>query len=232
MVEGRNGSQWLEITPQNYMYYVKDAGICNFYFRGIDAPFNIIGTPIYEDYYVSHFYPSNFTNNATLMSFTSNGLESGKPTPELVSEDFATEKTFNVKLATEDVEEADGIALIIGAVVIIGVITGITWYAIWGFTNDKFAVWVMILIIIGGLVVAVIVGIIIYFLAYAGLTPGENYHTVEDANVAITKVKASHVTIFGIVSFAAYKIFGGKKTEEKKTEALAEAVVEVEDNAN
>lgn len=86
---------WLEVRADDYVTFDKGAGKCNFAFKGIDAPFNIVGLPVYLDYYVSHFWG----NNGTSMAFSANGRDIKKQ-PELVSESFATENVMNVQLAT------------------------------------------------------------------------------------------------------------------------------------
>jgi len=74
------------------------------------------------------------------------------------------------------------------------------------------------LVILGGLVFAVIVGVIVFFLVLDSLTPGTSNETVTDGDQAITKVNATSVTIFGLISLAAYKVFG-KKTEQAPKKA-------------
>ena len=218
------GGQWLEARADDYMKFVKGSGRCDFHFRGIDAPFNILGHALYMDYYVTH----SVGNDTTTMSFASNG-RSIKDTPESVSDSFAPEKVMSAQLKTEDDPDAPFWALAIGIIFCAAVLGASIYYGIWGFTNDKFAVYVMVLIIVGGVIGSLIVGVVIFILVYDGLTPGISYESVEDADTAITKVNATNMTFFGLVSFAIYKMFGNK-TEEKKTEAVAE--VEIEESAN
>ena len=48
------GTQWLMVPPEDY--YFKVGSKCEFRFKGIDAPFNILGMPVFRDYYVTHNY--------------------------------------------------------------------------------------------------------------------------------------------------------------------------------
>jgi len=67
------GGQWLEVRPEDYVNFDKNANLCKFLFKGIDAPFNIVGLPLYIDYYVSHFWGQS--DEGTSMSFSSNGRD-------------------------------------------------------------------------------------------------------------------------------------------------------------
>jgi len=84
--------------------------------------------------------------------------------------------------------------------------------------------YVMALVITGGIVVACIAAVVVYFLMLDSLTPGKSYETVEDGKTAITKVQSGSnseapsgttVAMFGLVSFAVYKFVYAKKTEQK-----------------
>lgn len=67
-------NMWLEVRPEDYMTHDKATTTCKFAFKGIDAPFNIIGLPIYMDYYVSHFWNEcEEGSNCSTMAFNSNG---------------------------------------------------------------------------------------------------------------------------------------------------------------
>jgi len=48
---------WLEIPDADYVREVEGrSDLCTLKLRGIDAPFNVIGLPIFYDYYVTHNY--------------------------------------------------------------------------------------------------------------------------------------------------------------------------------
>ena len=59
------------------------------------------------------------------------------------------------------------------------------------------------------------------------LQPGNIVWNVTPGEEAIKQVSATNVTIFGLISFALYKLFGKKKAEEKK-EVQAEENAETE----
>lgn len=50
--------------------------------------------------------------------------------------------------------------------------------------------YVMALVITGGIVLACIVAVLVFFLVLDSLTPGRSYETVEDGKTAITKVQS------------------------------------------
>jgi len=216
--------------PNDYVKYDKATKLCNILFRGIDAPFNIVGLPLFIDYYVTHNLGTNTTKAS--MTFSKNGRDV-KSAPSMVSDESAIiEKSFNVQLASEDDPDAGITAFLIAVGVTILVITIITWVAISQFTENKMEAWVMGLVILGGVVAACIIGVIVFFLMLDSLTPGESYETVTDGEKAITKVYASRVTILGLVSFAAYKIFGKKNEETAPKQAAAIEEESEEESAN
>lgn len=47
---------WLEVPDADYVREVDNGRICTFKLRALDAPFNILGLPIFYDYYVTHNY--------------------------------------------------------------------------------------------------------------------------------------------------------------------------------
>lgn len=48
------GDYWLEVLPEHYVKIQGD--LCVYNFRGIWTPFNIIGIPLFLDYYVTHVW--------------------------------------------------------------------------------------------------------------------------------------------------------------------------------
>ena len=216
--------------PNDYVKYDKTANNCNILFKGIDAPFNIVGLPVFIDYYVTHNLMSNGTKAS--MTFTSNGRDVKKA--PMIDSEAAFEKTLSVQLASEDDPDAMFTAGLIAIGVTILIITLVTWYAISQFTEDKLEAWVMGLVILGAVVAALIVGVIVFFIVLGELTPGESLETVEDGDKAIVKVTATRVTVLGLFSLAAYKFFG-KKNEEaapKQAAAIEEESEEEEEIAN
>ena len=216
--------------PNDYVKYDKEAKNCNILFKGIDAPFNIIGLPVFMDYYVTHNLDSNGTNAS--MTFSQNG-RSVKKAPVVSDPDFSYPKTLTVQTATED----DPDAIINAGLIAIGytllIIVLVSWFAISQFTEDKLEAWVMGLVILGAVVAALIVGVIVFFLVLGALTPGESFETVEDGDKAIVKVTATRVTVLGLLSLVAYKFFGKKNEEAAPKQAAAiEEESEEEEIAN
>ena len=89
------GDQWIEMRADDYVIYDERLRLCQFKFIGIDAPFNIIGLPLYIDYYVSHF----MGNGIATMSFSTNGRDI-KSEPKLVDPEYTAGRVYQVKLAT------------------------------------------------------------------------------------------------------------------------------------
>ena len=75
---------------------------------------------------------------------------------------------------------------------------------------------------------ALIVFIFTWWLILQILEPGNVVWPVENADSAITKVKATHIGIFGLISFALFKLCGKKKEEKKEVEAAEEVSAEAE----
>jgi len=219
------GDVWLMVRPEDYYY--KTGSQCAMRFQPIDAPFNILGLPVYKDYYVSH----NFSKDNASMSFQ--GLTNEiKPMPEDASE-FMDGKPdlIKVTLATENAEDPEQTTLVVALILAVGVLVGMTIWAVWGFTNDKFSGGIMALIIIGGVVGAGLIFFLALIFVYEAVTPGNTDAEVEDGDQAIIKVgkvtvKATHVGVFSLLAYAFYKLTG--KKEEQKTTPV-EAVEEEEE---
>jgi hypothetical protein len=214
------GSTWLEIPPEDY--YFKSGSNCEFRFKGIDAPFNILGMPAYRDYYVVH----NFGENAS-MSWNANGRKI-KDAPT-VEEDWSTENVLAVNLATENVDDPEGTSFLIAGILAAAVLIGAVVVAVWGFSNDKFSAVIMALIIVGGIVGAGLTFFLMYVIVFAASTPGDNELEVKDADIAITNVSATHVGVFSLLAFAFYKLTG-KKEEQAPRAATVEEADEVVSN--
>ena len=69
-------NRWLTVNPNQYVIE-KSYDLCQFRFKGVDAPFNIIGLALYEDYYVTHDWGSK----PATMSFIPISYEPPKPMP-------------------------------------------------------------------------------------------------------------------------------------------------------
>ena len=186
--------------PRDYYYEFGD--LCIFKFKGIDAPFNIMGLPLFIDYYVTHSWNINLFEPAT-MRFLPNGRDV-KPLPEK-GELPSAERTLEVELATENEEDADSKALIVAVALGLLVIVGFSYLAVNAYSDQE--IYVKILIILGGIVVAGLVFIIAYWVLLDSFSPGNTPVTVNDSNDAITRVNAGHVTFASLVSYAAYKVF-------------------------
>jgi hypothetical protein len=61
------GQQWIEVPSEDYFF--KSGDLCEFKFKSIDAPFNIVGIPFYKDYYVTH----GFSETDSFISWNNNG---------------------------------------------------------------------------------------------------------------------------------------------------------------
>ena len=219
------GDVWLMVRPEDYQF--KKGSQCEFRFRPIEAPFNILGLPIYKDYYVSH----NWDDENASMSFQALTNEI-KPQPEEAG-DFMDGKRglIYVELATENAENPEQTTMIIALVLAVAVLGGMVTWAVWGYLNDKFSGAIMALIIIGGVVGAGLIYFLALIFVYEAVTPGNTDVTTEDGDVAITKVgkvevKATHLGVFSLLAYAFYKLTG--KKEEQKT-APAETVEEEEE---
>jgi len=174
------GTAWLEIPPEDY--YFKSGSQCEFRFKGLDAPFNVVGMPVYKDYYVTH----NWGPEAS-MSFSPNGRkERGAPQD---GTDWKPTELLKVELATENAEDPEGAAfltaLLVAGVIVIGGITVAIILQVNGTLNTG----AMIGIIIGSLVVGAGAFFLLNWLLVDAYQPGNNPVTVKDGDEAITKVQ-------------------------------------------
>jgi len=162
------GEVWLMVRPEDYM--IRKGSRCEFRFQAIDAPFNILGLPIYKDYYVTH----NWSEDNASMSFQALTTEV-KPQPDDGSV-FMNGKVdlITVELATQDAEDPEGSTKIAALVIAVAVLGGMSFWAVWGYLNDKFNGVIMALIIIGGIVGAGIVYFIALIFVYEAVTPGNS----------------------------------------------------------
>lgn len=215
------GDVWIHVPAESY--YKKTGTTCKFIFKGIDAPFNIMGQALYMDYYVTH----NFGENASI-AWSPNGRKMREDPIEAA--DWKPTEMYKVELATWDAEDPEKMTMIISVILAAATLGGFIFWAVVGKNNGTFTSTTMALVIAGGLVAAGVVYFIATILVYEMLTPGETFKQTEDADVAIGKVKASHVGIFSLLAFAVYKLTGKSEEKATRTESVEETEEEVVSN--
>ena len=215
------GNQWLTVPAEDY--YVKRGTTCTLKFKGIDAPFNIMGQQLYKDYYVTH----NFGEKASI-SWSPNGRKM-RDDP-MYEEDFKPVAVIKAELATWDAEDPEKTTMIISIVIALAVLGGMIAWAVVGKNNGTFTSTTMALIILGGVVAAGVAYFLATIIVYEMVTPGETYVQVEAGDQAISKVKASHVGIFSLLAFAVYKLTGKSEEKTTRTESVEETEEEVVSN--
>ena len=113
---------WLQVTVEDYKKALPGGQLtdelCKILFKSIEAPFNIMGTPVFQDYYVTHSWGETST-----MSFLPH-TESSKKVPS--SGQTPKEQLLAIKMASTNDPDAELnaflIAVGIGLLVIAGVV--------------------------------------------------------------------------------------------------------------
>lgn len=211
---------WLQVAKADYTVELSN-GNCGFRFVSIDAPFNIIGMPVFIDYYVEHTFGPNAS-----MNFSPNSRET-KPAPEKGN---VPEQMLDFWLATQDVDDGELWALIIAVLVAATVLGILVWQAIVLMNDKTVEVYIGILIIVGGLVGAIIIFVILFWILLIAFFPGDNVGTVTPSDEAIVKVSAAHMSLFTAVSYIFYSAISRMKAMIEKNRAAAPApTVEAED---
>jgi len=161
---------WLQVTVEDYKKALPGGQLtdelCKILFKSIEAPFNIMGTPVFQDYYVTHSWGETST-----MSFLPH-TESSKKVPS--SGHTPKEQLLSIKMASTNDPDAELnaflIAVGIGLLVIAGVVyEGIDLY----FTKKSIELIVFIAICVGALVVGFVVYVIVYWVVLDALLPGD-----------------------------------------------------------
>jgi len=62
--------------------------------------------------------------------------------------------------------------------------------------------------VLGALFIGALAFVISYWLLLDDFTPGNKPETVKNSSEAITRVNATHVTLFSVLGYAAYRVFG------------------------
>ena len=120
---------WLEVPDADYVREVESGRVCRLNIRAIDAPFHILGLPIFYDYYVTHNYGEG---SAGSMSF---GLHRHSIKSEPVK-GTRPEKVLLISKATMGEEEAEALALRISIVVCV-VLIAVLVYLLIRLNNDS-----------------------------------------------------------------------------------------------
>ena len=97
--------RWIEVRPRDYIHIVSD-NTCIFLFLPNDQPFNILGMPIFNDYYTVHDPDAGTISWAPHNASTKDNLQPGvKPSGEQLMKLFSISNT-----ATEEEQSEDGSA--------------------------------------------------------------------------------------------------------------------------
>jgi len=209
--------KYLEVAAKDYVKDVsaaQDKSLCKVFIRPLDAPFNIMGLPIYMDYYVTH---GNDTMSFTPYFNAKAAIETGK----------RADKTLAAALETEDTANGDawafGIAFFL-TLCLCGVLGIVIWYEYGLYQAGTQTVQYLVGLSAGSFVGAIISFFILQWVLLLVLMPGNKVYDVEDPDTAIAKVYNSRLGLVGIVGLiAAY--FGKKQQPEKKV-VSAEAALD------
>lgn len=189
----------------------------------ISAPFNILGSQAYTDYYISH----NF--NASTITITP-APDSQKKSLERVGK--LPENEFAIKMFSENVENGDlwsfGISIFVTVAAYAFLIYGL-WYeynTLESITTGGFIGWSL-----GGIVAAAIVFFVVDWIALAILMPGDVVEPVSpaDESVITVTVLGPRLTILAIISALLVKLSPKKPKAEQKKEETATVAPTIEE---
>lgn len=218
---------WLQIPSVDYL--VEEGSECRLRIRPIDAGFNILGMPAYIGYYVTHTWATETTQaSISIAPHTDSlkpALESGKVPKQALLVTYESENTENGETW------AFGIALFCA------LLAATFWVAItWNIYDNGSMSYFQNTTEAAGFGAAGLIGVAISFvilnwILLSVFMPGNVVLPIEEADEAVTKINATNMTIFGLVSLFVYKLCG-KKQVEKKTEVVAEPQAEVDELIN
>ena len=220
---------FLEIPADDYIVDVsaaQDKTLCGLKIRSINAPFNIMGLPAFEGYYVTHALGAD-GDSMTFVPHKDSDRSELKANLQI-----DTERVFVTKMESENVEGAGFIANLV-AVIVFFSIAGVAAFIAWSASNDNsadgqtIAIWAG-----GGFLTALIAFFITKWILLAILNPGNVVWPVTPADEAVKKVSATNLGVFGLVSYALYKLFGKKKAEKKEVAEETSAEAEVDELIN
>jgi len=147
-------------------------------------------------------------------------------------QDGPSDRQFKTKMESENTEGAGFIAILVATILFFAV-AGATAFIAFSMSNDNsadgqtIAIWVG-----GGALASIIVFLLTWWILLAILQPGNVVWPVTPADEAVKTVSATNLSIFGLVSFALYKLFGKKKAEKKEVKEETSAEAEVDELIN
>jgi len=221
---------YLEIPADDYVVDIsaaQDGSLCSLKIKSINAPFNIMGLPAFEGYYVTH----KMSSDGDSMSFVPH-KDSVRAELKANYVDGPSERSFKTKMESENTEGAAFIAVLVATIVLFAIL-GVTAFIAYNLSSENSAdgqtigIWVG-----GGCLTAIISFVLIRLILLAILQPGNVVWSVEPADQAIKQVSATNVGIFGLVSYTLYKLFGRKKVEKKEVAEETSAETEVDELIN
>lgn len=214
----------IQIPAEDYMVddsEDQDGQVCRFKFRPIDAPFNILGMPAFLGYYVTFDWEENF------VSFAAHS-DSLKPNPSfstMPSQFFAT--TMQINNLAGGQTWAFAIAFFISFIIFVIAVGGLYYST---FEKDDFSWSFFGILSLICMCLCTIVFFILRWILLIVLMPGNEVIDVPTGNEAVTKVRAQHVTVLGLVSLAIYK-YKTQKRSPAKTQQETEEDPEIDHQA-
>ena len=195
--------KYLQVRPEDYVKDVsaaQDKSLCKVHIRPLDAPFNILGLPIYMDYYVTH---GNDTMTFAPHQLSLKSKIESAPIPV---------KMLAPSLEFENTANGDTWAFVISffltlcGIGLVGVFVGIEYT---NYQAGTQTITYVVGIALAGIVVVVLGFFVIQWILLAILMPGNRGYDVEDPDTAIAKVYNSRLGLVGMVGVIA--AFFGKK---------------------
>lgn len=211
---------FLQMSAKDYVEDVsKDASqdLCKLHVRPIDAPFNIYGTALYLDYYVTHNYgvesnmqwsPAKDSKKSVIMAAAA--------APET--------NLFAQKYDSENVEDGELWALVIAGAITLAALGVWGWvvYKVY-YEEKKYEVIVIVALGVGGVVAGAILFYVLYIVFLIAFFPGNELYKPAGGDPAYAKVrsghggiKMSHIIVGAIVAYALHKFCAKKEAKKEK----------------
>lgn len=184
---------------------------CELRIKSLNAPFNVIGTPGYLEYYVTHDWAEGSVTFAPHSASSKSALTATT----------APKKFFSTPLETENAEKGELWTFLTAFLISAAIFAAWVVVIIFVFKkNLKYEVWILVLLGIGGAAVCTGLYFLFYWIFKKVFLPGNTYISVKDADEDPNVRSSAHYTVMALASYFAYKLFGAacQKDKEEKSE--------------
>ena len=211
------GGYDLTVNADDYVQDITTDGSrtnCRLRLVSLNAPFHIAGGPLYNSYAVGHITEKYDGEEPARMTFKAAVGSSTKDIPE---QRAAPKNELQVGLAVENMENGKFWAWFISLCIVL-TLFGVYALVAYAAFYETEGIGVTAIVMAGGLLASAILFWILRWIFRLIFLPGDEVIDVPEGNDAAPQVGATHIAFFGIISFAAYKLFSKKEEAPKKQE--------------